>query len=517
MPAKVIRAALLLVIGVIAVFTFSLVDPVLDEQGKKDVSNASKSKGNITVAVDNWIGYFMLRASEMKGFMRKRGWNVVIRNEGDAVDYKERMRQLEAGEIDFAVMTVDSYILNAAQFNFPGVIVMVIDESKGGDAILANRNKLTTLDDMKGKNLRVGFTPNSPSHHFAKATSNYFRIPELLDGFTETDGSTDAVDRLLKGDLDVVVAWESDVSRALENPSIIKLMGTEDTKNLIVDILVVNTDFAKENPEAVELLVDGSFRALKKYRDNPDALKAEIKDETGFSDEQIDSMLGGVEWVNLTDNCEKWFGVDSSGGYGGEFGLADTIDATIGLLRDVGDFSSNPIPDENPDRLINASFLEKLCSNNSFGITVPGEGAVASSETEAFPPLSENGWNSLEEKGTLGMDQIVFGSGSYELNLINKNIIDKAVANLSHYPKYYLIVKGHTGLRGDKDANIALSQERADSVVRYSKLAHGIDPNRIRAVGLGGEEPLPRGRNESKRSYGYRLPRVELVLAREIY
>jgi outer membrane protein OmpA-like peptidoglycan-associated protein len=44
-----------------------------------------------------------------------------------------------------------------------------------------------------------------------------------------------------------------------------------------------------------------------------------------------------------------------------------------------------------------------------------------------------------------------------------------------------------------------------------------IDANRIRAVGFGASQPLPRLPDESDRAYGYRLPRVEVALVAEQY
>ena len=43
-------------------------------------------------------------------------------------------------------------------------------------------------------------------------------------------------------------------------------------------------------------------------------------------------------------------------------------------------------------------------------------------------------------------------------------------------------------------------------------VTYNVDPNRIKVVGMGSAQPLPRLPNESERAYHYRLPRVELSL-----
>ena len=90
------------------------------------------------------------------------------------------------------------------------------------------------------------------------------------------------------------------------------------------------------------------------------------------------------------------------------------------------------------------------------------------------------------------------------------------ISDLEHYPNFRVEVRGHSGTKGDPHANLALSQQRAQAVVRYIEIAHTLDENRIRAVGFGGSRPLQRKPGESNRAYNYRLPRVEIALVREV-
>ncbi|MGH8673405.1 MAG: OmpA family protein, partial [Burkholderiales bacterium] len=92
---------------------------------------------------------------------------------------------------------------------------------------------------------------------------------------------------------------------------------------------------------------------------------------------------------------------------------------------------------------------------------------------------------------------------------------DRAMETLSHYPNFRVVIKGHTGLRGDPEENQLLSQERAESVARYLGVTYNLDLNRLRVVGLGSKLPLPQQPGESERAYAYRLPRVELSLVAE--
>ncbi len=45
--------------------------------------------------------------------------------------------------------------------------------------------------------------------------------------------------------------------------------------------------------------------------------------------------------------------------------------------------------------------------------------------------------------------------------------LDKAAENLRHYPNFCVVIEGHTGLRGDAEANRELSELRAEAVSRW--------------------------------------------------
>lgn len=521
MNRNLVGALLLVIIVVIGAFGVKYFLPYFEKSQQRATTDATKTKGRIVVALDNWIGYFILRSPEMENAMRRAGYILVC--EDDNADYGRRMDRLKEGDIDFAVATVDSFILNAAPRHYPGAIIMVIDESKGGDAILARKEKVPGLDALKGRtDVRVAFTPDSPSHHLAKAAADHFNVPELLPRGKlriETNGSQKAMEKLLAGQTDVAICWEPDVSRALADKNIIKLLGTEDTERLIVDILVAGRKTLQKRPEVVQLLTNNYFRVLKKYREDPDLLTEQVKKETGLSKEAVAAMLKGVQWVNFSENCEQWFGISAPGQYADE-GLIDTIAASARILQSAGDFNASPIPDDDPYRLTNSSFLEAIFAKGLTGgfTSTPRvgspSGTVNSLETP-FAPLSDAQWGALKEVGTLKVDPIVFQQGATELNTIAKKVLDNAVDRLKHYPNFRIVIKGHTDVRGDQRQNALLSRDRADAVARYFQVVYNIDPNRLHVVGYGGSHPLPQLPGETRRAWMYRLPRVELVLVRE--
>lgn len=512
MKTHVKFALIILFIGMVATIAWRFVQPMLNDINQTSTSDARAKKGTIHIGVDGWVGYFPLCSPEIRKRLYRSGYG--IKCVDDQANYKDRFAKLKSGEYEFAVATVDSYLLNGKSYDYPGPIISVIDESKGGDAIISLQNKISTLDDLKNKPYKVAFTPDSPSHHLLKAISSHFDIPGLREPQNQlaTDGSQAALKALLDQQVDVAVVWEPEVTKALANKDVLRLLGTEDTKQLIVDILIASQKTVKKDPDLVKLLLKEYFQTLKYYRENNDELIKDIKEQYAVNDVQAGTLLKGVEWVSLIDNVQDWYGISNS--YSDE-ALIMSIESALDILLENNDFNSNPIPDEDPYRLINSQFINELNSafiNNS-GFTQQSNKIRSPAQT--FKPLSAQEWGQLETIGSLKTRHIVFVSGTSDLTNEGKQQIDEQIVDLNHYPNFRIEIRGHSALRGDQNANLALSQERADAVLRYIEITHGITANRARAIGFGSSKPLPKLPGESARKYNYRLPRVEINLVRE--
>lgn len=93
-----------------------------------------------------------------------------------------------------------------------------------------------------------------------------------------------------------------------------------------------------------------------------------------------------------------------------------------------------------------------------------------------------------------------------------ETLIAQAFKESVSRPEASIVVSGHSGSRGDTQANINLSKQRAEAIEQ--RLAdQGLNLDRIEVVGLGGSELLPRKENESERAYQRRLARVDILIA----
>jgi OmpA-OmpF porin, OOP family len=89
---------------------------------------------------------------------------------------------------------------------------------------------------------------------------------------------------------------------------------------------------------------------------------------------------------------------------------------------------------------------------------------------------------------------VTFETNSAELTAAARQQLDVVAAALKNdrLATYGFMVEGHADPRGESDANLLLSKERAESVKHYLITRHAIEPSRLTAEGRGDRELLNR-------------------------
>jgi outer membrane protein OmpA-like peptidoglycan-associated protein len=108
--------------------------------------------------------------------------------------------------------------------------------------------------------------------------------------------------------------------------------------------------------------------------------------------------------------------------------------------------------------------------------------------------LRELGARSTERGTVVTLGDVLFDTGSANLNPGGMQQIARLATYLAANPSPTVRIEGHTDSRGAAAYNEALSQRRADSV-RAALVAAGIEPARVTAVGMG--EALPVASNDT--------------------
>jgi outer membrane protein OmpA-like peptidoglycan-associated protein len=508
MKKTTIGALLLLLLGVAVVVTWSVLQPVLFEKHQKKTSDAPDTSLSLRIGGDNYLGYWFITSPQMRKLAAQQGIEIEFTDDGGA--YAERLEKFHNKEYDCIVLPVNSYLEHGEKYDYPGVIVASISESKGADGIVGFRDKLPTgkIEKLNDPLLKIVYTRDSPSSFLLDLTISDFDFYNLENSDSwrvPVDSSREVLERAKKQKGDVFVLWEDDLSKALELPGMQYLWGSDKFSGYIIDVFVLRRDFLDKHKNEIVHFFRTYFRVLSIYSNNQDIMIEEMKKTTGLRTDTIKKIFDKIEWFDLHENCRFQFGISTQIGENAHDGLMNTIIACTDVMLRTGTLKTDPLKG-NPYLITNSTILEELIKAS------PARLAVREPGSRSFKPLDEQQWTQLRQVGTMRVEPIIFQSWNNLLSPEGKEKVDKIAQMLiNNYPDYYVAVRGHTG-SGDEDENLKISKERAQAVVQYLTAVHNIDPNRLKAEGWADRQKPPKKPGESERAYRYRLSRVEFVL-----
>lgn len=210
---------------------------------------------------------------------------------------------------------------------------------------------------------------------------------------------------------------------------------------------------------------------------------------------------------------------DQCGGFDFRFGT-EVVPAPA-MFVDLGDFrflSARRKSTSGPEyialtisRSARAGFLQVVQIGQSPAAARPLELPPASEAAIATPaPAPKLGFLSdLSTEGRAVLSDLTFASGSADLDDAAFASLKELASSLAANLGWKIALVGHTDTLGSAEANMALSQRRAEAVKDRLVSAFGSDATRIEAAGAGYLAPIatnltPEGRAENRR--------VEVVL-----
>lgn len=462
-------------------------------------SSSSQYDHEITVAIDSFSGYAILRSSAVQKELKKKKIRLVF--EDDQADYEARLKALKKGKVQMAVFTIDAFILSGAKHGgFPASIVSVIDETKGADAVVAYKSAVARVEDLDSPDARIVLTPSSPSEFLARVILANFELPSLPEKWwEEADGAGDVYKRFVradKGEKRAFVLWEPYVSKALEEPDAHVLLDSSKLSGYIVDVLVAERGFLKEHPELVQAVVEANLRSTYSYNRQQDGMVALVRDDAkragsdSLSEIQAQKLVKGIQWKNTLENYGA-FGLSSGSGV---THLEDVIERITTVLIDTEAIKSDPL-----DGKANILFYDGTLRQLQASGFHPGkkvnvlQGVDTGGSTEqirmdaALPALSDEQWSKLAVVGNMRVEPIGFARGTPDLDELSLSDLDALSGRLSSFPQYYVRVVAQASSVGNTQANIMLAERRAKKVIQYLE-SKGVGTTRLNTrVALPGE------------------------------
>ena len=293
------------------------------------------------IGLGPWVGFGPFYLAKENGYFDEAGIDVdLVVLTGIA----ERNSALKSGKVAALAAPVDYFVL-AAGNNLKTTIVMAVDESVGGDGIVAKKD-IKTIEDLKGK--KVAFQRGLPGEFFLRTLLRAHNVSindiETLDMETSQAGAAFLANRV-----DAAVVWEPWLTKAKEEGGGHILASTKEYPDLIVDVLAFNKDVVSQHPQDVQKIVDSVFKAIDFWKRSPGEANKIMAPHFQVSAKKFSTILGGV---SFTDRPRNQIFFDSSAKKGTIFAVTKTASE---IWQEAGAIKQPIVPQS----IISSNFVQK--------------------------------------------------------------------------------------------------------------------------------------------------------------
>jgi outer membrane protein OmpA-like peptidoglycan-associated protein len=145
--------------------------------------------------------------------------------------------------------------------------------------------------------------------------------------------------------------------------------------------------------------------------------------------------------------------------------------------------------------------------SGTYNVSVTAPGHLAQVESITIEPKEASVRNfelgSLPKK--MALKGVFFDSGTATIKRESFVALEEAARLLTQNPTLAVTIEGHTDSMGSLKTNLALSQRRADSVMKFLVVNYGVEPQRLAAKGMGPNEPIASNDTREGRALNRRI------------
>ncbi|MDT8446031.1 MAG: ABC transporter substrate-binding protein [bacterium] len=283
----------------------------------------SLPSGPLVVGTNLWPGYEPLYLARAERFFSPQQVRLA-----EYASVNQSSRALRNGLIDAAALTLDEALL-LLQSGLPVTVVLVMDISDGGDALLA-RPPAKTLVDLKGK---VIAPEDNVLGRFmlARALTLYgLKADQFQYQKIPVNGHLEAY-RNQK--IDGAITFEPVRSQLIAEGAR-PVFDSRQIPGEILDVLVVHNSLVESQDPRVQALVDGWFLALDRMEKQPIQAARILAQRLKLSPEQV---LSSYQGMRLPPNEEVTIMLEPDKG-----SLRQTMTRLAQLLKDQGLLTQMP-------------------------------------------------------------------------------------------------------------------------------------------------------------------------------
>jgi outer membrane protein OmpA-like peptidoglycan-associated protein len=371
--------------------------------------------------------------------------------------------------------------------------VMIVDNTQGGDAVIARDPQVRAIEDLAGRSVALlQFTPSHGMLLDAIENSSLTarKKESIRTVFINAEEGTAGVRAAIESsNVDAAVLWDPDLALALRNVKGAHVVySTRTATNLIFDVMVCDSRLlaTAEGQAKVHKFVEGWMEGVDAAKANPDqAVEALVRTEEFFkllADKEgrpfVKSLFANLVWTGVEDNARILGLAGGPNHYERVYRRFDEI------YRKAGALANPNSPVIAPQDSFDYRYIKAMLSRNK----AAAEAAARPQESFTRSALQE-----VTQTQAIVTKPVVvgFASGAADLSKRAQKTIDQEmVPFIENNGKAYFEVSGNTDSTGSHDINMRLSAARARAVVDYLATQWEFPRERFKITGNGPDRPL---------------------------
>lgn len=237
----------------------------------------------LTVGMNPWVGYDPLVLARDRGLTDARQLRVV-----ELASASETQRHLRNGLLDAAALTLDE-TLRLVGSGVPVRIVAVLDESTGGDAVLA-APRITSPAQLRDEFIAV-----EDSAVGALLLQRMLTKAGLTRGDVKVTNIEVArhLEALQSGQVAAAVTFEP-LAGAIEAAGFRRIFDSREIPGEVLDVLVVRVEVLEQRPDAVDALLRAWYDGLNLFTSDVPGAAESLARGTELTPGAYQAVLGGL-------------------------------------------------------------------------------------------------------------------------------------------------------------------------------------------------------------------------------
>ena len=229
---------------------------------------AKKKEFNIAWTI--YVGWMPWPYAADQGIVKKWAdkYGITI-NVTQINDYVESINQYTAGKFDGVTVTNMDTLTIPAAGGVDSSAVLMGDYSNGNDGVVLKNAK--TLADIKGR--KINLVELSVSHYLLARGLSSVKLSEK-DIKTVNTSDADIVGAFKSPDSTAVVTWNPQLMEVKSEPKATEVFDSSKIPGEIEDLMVVNTETLKDNPELGKALAGAWYETITLMQDPSEKGKA---------------------------------------------------------------------------------------------------------------------------------------------------------------------------------------------------------------------------------------------------